>query len=323
MRGPMSAPDPTLEDDIDLPAEPQADNAALGIGLRIAAMVCMAGLGALVKWCAMHGVPVLEIIFFRNAFAFLPVGAYIFGTKGLAVLHTKRPGAHFTRSIIGLVGMTCGFTATAMLPLAQATAISFAAPLFMVGMSAAILKEKVEPHRWAAVGIGFVGVLVMLNPESAGAFSVGVLFALAGAVGSAGAVTTIREIGKTEAGPTIVFYFTLAGMLWGLLSLPIGMMFPQTHLTWVIPNLGVLAGLIAAGVVGGVGQLLHTQALKVAPVAVVAPFDYSQLLWAAILGYLIWGDTPSPTTLAGAGVVAASGVYILWRETRRSRTGDA
>ncbi|MFO1013935.1 MAG: DMT family transporter [Caulobacteraceae bacterium] len=312
-----AVPDPTLEDDIDLPAAPEADNAALGIGLRIAAMVCMAGLGALVKWCAMHGVPVLEIIFFRNAFAFIPVGAYIFGTKGLSVLYTARPMAHFTRAGIGLVGMTCGFTATAMLPLAQATAISFAAPLFMVGLSAWILKEKVERHRWAAVAVGFVGVLIMLNPETAGAFSVGVLFALAGAVGSAGAVTTIREIGKTESGPTIVFYFTLAGTLWGLASLPIGLLFPQTGLGWVVPNLGVLAGLIAAGVVGGIGQLLHTQALKVAPVAVVAPFDYTQLLWAAILGYLIWDDTPSPTTLTGAAVVAASGVYILWRETRK------
>jgi drug/metabolite transporter (DMT)-like permease len=99
-------------------------------------------------------------------------------------------------------------------------------------------------------------------------------------------------------------------MLWGLAGLPFG---------WIMPSPWVLAGLVACGVLGGVAQLFHTAALRLAPVAVIAPFDYSQLIWAGLLGYFAFGDVPGPTTLLGAVVVAASGVYILWRETRRRR----
>ncbi len=293
-----------------------AENRLLGIGLRALAMAFFACLSALVKWTAGHHVPISEIIFFRNAFAFIPVVGYILATNGPGVLRTQRPVAHFTRAIIGLTGMTLGFTATAMLPLAQVTALNFAAPLFMVGLSALLLKEQVGPHRWAAVAVGFAGVLIMLRPETNQAFSWGVVLALVSALCSAGAVITIREIGRTETGPAIVFYFTLAGMIWGLLGLPFGLI---TGHPWTIPSPWVLVGLIAAGVVGGVGQLLHTAALRLAPVAVIAPFDYTQLLWAGLLGYFIFDATPGPTTVLGAVVVAASGVYILFRETRRRR----
>ena len=282
----------------------------VGIALRVAAMFCMAGLAALVKWCSGRGVPVLEIIFFRNFFAFVPVLAYVWRTSGFGVLKTRRPLGHLTRSTMGLTGMVCGFTAVGLLPLTQSTALSFSAPLFMTALSALVLREPVGRHRWAAVAIGFVGVLIMVHPDPTRMVSVGTLFALAGAVGTAGAMTAIREIGRTEPGPTIVFYFTLAGAVLGLASLPFG---------WVIPDASTLALLIAAGLVGGVGQLFLTEALRRAPVAVVAPFDYTQLVWASLLGFLVWGETPKWTTLAGAAVVAASGLYILYRETRRYR----
>jgi drug/metabolite transporter (DMT)-like permease len=206
--------------------------------------------------------------------------------------------------------MVCGFTAVGLLPLTQSTAISFSAPLFMTALSALILREHVDPHRWAAVAVGFVGVLIMVHPDPARLVSVGTLFALAAAVGTAGAMTAIREIGRTEPGPTIVFYFTLAGAVLGLASLPFG---------WVIPDMATLGLLIAGGLIGGIGQLFLTEALRRAPVAVVAPFDYTQLVWASLLGFLVWGETPKLSTLIGAVVVAGSGVYILLRETRRFR----
>lgn len=284
----------------------------LGIILRVAAMFCLAGLAALVKWCSGRGVPVLEIIFFRNAFAFVPVLLYVWRTSGFTVLKTNRPVGHLTRSIIGLTGMVCGFTAVGLLPLTQSTAISFSAPLFMTALSALVLREHVGPHRWAAVAVGFVGVLIMVHPDPTRLVSAGTIFALVAAMGTAGAMTAIREIGRTEPGPTIVFYFTLAGAVLGLASLPFG---------WVIPDLGTLGLLIAAGLVGGVGQLFLTEALRRAPVAVVAPFDYTQLVWASLLGFLVWGETPRLATLIGAVVVAGSGVYILLRETRRFRSG--
>lgn len=285
----------------------------LGIALRVIAMACMAVLAALVKACAERGVPVLEIIFFRNAFAFVPVLAYVARTSGFAVLKTKRPLGHATRAAIGLVGMGCGFTAVSMLPLTESTALSFAAPLFMTALSAPILKERVGLHRWIAVLIGFVGVLIMIQPDPSHMPAVGAAFGLMGALGAAGAMIAIREIGRTEPGPTIVFYFTLAGCLLGLSSLPFG--------GWTIPDVTTLAMLVATGLVGGTGQLFLTEALRRAPVAVVAPFDYTQLVWASIIGFVFWEELPRPVTVLGAAVVAASGVYILFRETRKFRAG--
>jgi drug/metabolite transporter (DMT)-like permease len=290
---------------------PVAQSPALGILLRVLAMALMAVLAAIVKACAERGVPVLEIIFFRNAFAFIPVMLYIWRTSGFGVLRTRRPGAHLTRSAVGLTGMICGFTAVSLLPLTQSTAISFSAPLFMVALSALILKEPVSLHRWLAVAVGFVGVLIMVHPDPRQFVGVGVLFAIAAAIGAAGANIAIREISRTEPGPTIVFYFTLAGAAVGLASLPFG---------WVMPSPGVLGLLVAAGLIGGTGQLLLTEAIRRAPVAVVAPFDYTQLVWAGLIGFLVWGETPAMLTLIGAMVVAASSTYILWREIGRSRT---
>jgi drug/metabolite transporter (DMT)-like permease len=289
---------------------PVAQSPALGILLRVLAMALMAVLAAIVKACAERGVPVLEIIFFRNAFAFIPVMLYIWRTSGFGVLRTRRPGAHLTRSAVGLTGMICGFTAVSLLPLTQSTAISFSAPLFMVALSALILKEPVSLHRALAVAVGFGGVLIMVHPDPRQFASVGVLFAIAAAAGSAGAMIAIREISRTEPGPTIVFYFTLAGAAVGLASLPFG---------WVMPSPGVLGLLVAAGLIGGTGQLLLTEAIRRAPVAVVAPFDYTQLVWAGLIGFLVWGETPAMLTLIGAMVVAASSTYILWREIGRSR----
>lgn len=292
------------------PIHMTVQNNGMGIALRVAAMVCMAGLAALVKWCSSRGVPVLEIIFFRNAFAFVPVLIYISRTSGFSVLKTKRPLGHLMRSTVGLTGMVCGFTAVSLLPLTESTALSFSAPLFMTALSALILKETVGLHRWGAVVVGLVGVLIMIHPDPSHMAVKGTVFAMVAAVGSAGAMIAIREIGRTEPGATIVFYFTLAGMVLGLASLPFG---------WVIPDMTTLALLILAGLIGGVGQLFLTEAIRRAPVAVVAPFDYTQLVWASLIGFLVWDETPRLATLMGALVVAGSSIYILLRETRRFR----
>jgi drug/metabolite transporter (DMT)-like permease len=226
------------------------------------------------------------------------------------VLRTRRPIGHLTRSAIGLFGMTCGFSAVQHLPLTEATAFNFASPLFMTALSAMILHEPVGRHRWAAVLVGFVGVLIMVRPEPGHMNLVGVSLALGSAVGSAGAMVAIRQIAATEKGPTIVFYFTAAGALLGLVG---------SAFHWVTPDPLTFGLLAAGGLIGGVGQLLLTEAIRVAPVGVVAPFDYSQLIWAAVLGFAIWGELPHAATIAGALVVAASGVYILHRELVRRR----
>src|SRR5579859_3550214 len=272
------------------------------------AMVCVAGLTASVKWAGHRGIPVFELVFFRNAFAFLPLGLYIWRTTGFSVLKTQRPWGHLTRSVAGLVGMCCSFSAVQRLALTEATAFTFAAPLFMTALSALMLREAVGRHRWGAVLVGFAGVLIMVRPQPGHMNLTGVAFALTAAVGSALAMVQIRQISVTEKGATIVFYFTLAGTLLGL---------GVSLFDWVTPDPATLAALIFSGLIGGVGQLFLTEAIRVAPVGVVAPFDYTQLIWATILGYLVWGELPQPVTLAGAAVVAASGLYILHRELRR------
>lgn len=274
-------------------------------------MVCIAALNALVKWCGDRGVSTFEIIFFRNAFAFIPLMIYVLPTTGLSVLKTKRPINHVRRSLIGLTAMFCSFSAVHHLPLTEATALAFAAPLFMTGLSALILSEKVDAHRWGAVAVGFVGVLVMARPEPGHMNLTGVAFGLAGALGAASATVTIRQMAGLERGPTIVFYFTLAGTIAGLIG---------TALTgWTTPDPLTLGMLVLSGIVGGVAQLLLTEALRVAPVGVVAPFDYTQLVWATALGLVIWGELPRAATLIGAVIVAGSGLYILHRELQRMR----
>jgi drug/metabolite transporter (DMT)-like permease len=282
----------------------------LGIAYRMLAMACVACLSAAVKWAGHRGIPVFELVFFRNLFAFVPLGLYIWRTTGFSVLRTQRPLGHLHRSAVGLLGMCCSFFALQRLALTEATAFTFAAPLFMTALSAVVLREFVGWHRWGAVLVGFIGVLIMVRPEPGHMNVAGVAFALTAALGSAAAMVQIRQIAATEKGPTIVFYFTLAGAVLGL---------AVSLFHWVTPDPRTFAVLVFSGLIGGVGQLFLTEAIRVAPVGVVAPFDYSQLIWATILGFLIWGELPSAATLAGALVVAASGIYILHRELVRRR----
>lgn len=287
----------------------------LGITLRVLSMAALACMTALVKWTGARGIPVFEIIFFRQAFAFVPLGLYIWRTSGMDAVKTHRPLGHLVRSGVGLGGMLCAFSAVQHLPITEATALQFTSPLFMTALSALMLTEKVGRHRWAAVIAGFIGVLIMARPLPGQFNALGVTLGILGALGAAGAMVTIRQISDTERGPTIVFYFTLAGMVLGAVG--------ATVVGWVRPDPLTLAMLVLAGLVGGIGQMLLTESLQVAPVGVVAPFDYTQLVWAAGLGLMIWGDWPHPLTLVGAVIVAASGLYILRRELRLLRVAKA
>lgn len=278
--------------------------------MALAAAACVAGVAALVKWTAARGVPVMEILFFRNLFAFLPLAVWLSCTGGWGALRTARPLGHLARSAIGIGGTICAFSAVAVLPLAEATGLSFTAPLFMAALSALVLGERVGWHRWAAVAVGFAGVVVMTGPSLAAISPRGALLALGGALGAAGAMIAIRKIGCTERSSTIVFYFTLLGVLVGGISL---------LFEWRTPDAQSVAALAAAGMLGGVGQLLMTGAVRRARLAVIAPFDYSQLIWAGGIGFLIWDEAPGPRTLAGSAIIAGCGLYVLLRELRAQR----
>ncbi len=282
-----------------------AQNRLLGIGLRIGATTSFGFMAAMIKLGHARGVSMPELVFYRFAFGLPPLLAWILWTRDYHAWRTERPLAHVTRGVLGLTTMTLAFSALAFLPLAEATTIGFVAPLFAVMLSALILKERVGRYRWSAVAIGFVGVLVVMRPAGGDLPPLGLTLALLSAFGVAAVTITIRQIGRTESTPTTVLWFSGMSMLVTGAMLPF---FGQVHDagTW-----GILAAL---GLFGGMGQLLLTSSLRFAPVSAVVPFDYTQLLWAVLLGWLLFGAEPPGTTWIGAAVIIGSGLFTLWRE---------
>lgn len=290
-------------------AEPRQD-AVRGILLMVAAVAVFSTMDALIKYMTATYSP-LQVIFFRNLFAFLPL-LPVLGRGGIAMLRTERLGSHLSRALIGLGAMVCFFTALGLLPLAEVVAISLSAPIFVTALAVPLLKEKVGPRRWAAVAAGFVGVLVMVRPSGALLAAPAALLPLAGAVLYALALITMRRLGATERAPTTVFYFTLS------CTLASGAVQP---FVWQMPGFVDFVLLVTVGLLGGTAQLLMTQALRIAPAAVIAPFDYTALVFSIVFGYAFWGEVPDRLLLLGAAIVVASGLYILHRETLRRRRG--
>jgi drug/metabolite transporter (DMT)-like permease len=285
-------------------------NRLLGIGLRIAATTCFGFMAAMIKLGYGAGVSTVELGFYRFAFGLPPLLAWIALSGNLAAWRTQRPMAHVWRAIVGLTTMVLAFSSLAYLPLAESTTIGFAAPLFAVVLSALVLKEQVGRHRWSAVVLGLVGVLLVMRPHGADLPPLGLALAIGAAFGVGVVTITIRQIGKTEHPQTTVLWFTLLSML------ALGTLMPfhaQVHdgKAWAV--------LACLGLFGGFGQLFLTASLRFAPVSVVVPFDYTQLLWAVLLGWLLFGDHPPATTWGGAAVIILSGLYTLYREHKLGR----
>jgi len=283
---------------------------ALGIVLRLAATTAFAFMAAMIKLGYDHGVSTPELAFYRFAFGLPPLLGWILWSGNAGAWRTKRPAAHVWRAVVGLSTMLLAFSALAYLPLAESTTIGFAAPLFAVMLSALVLKEKVGRHRWSAVILGFVGVLLVVRPEGLDMPAIGLALAVAAAFGVGVVTITIRQIGRTEHPQTTVLWFSLLSILALATLIPF---FAAAHdaRTWLI--------LLALGTFGGFGQIFLTASLRFAPVSVVMPFDYTQLLWAVLLGWLLFADRPPATTWLGAGVIIASGLYTLYREHKLGR----
>lgn len=289
-------------------------NRLFGIALRIGATSCFGVMAAMIKLGHQAGVCLPELMFYRFAFGLPPLLLWIAWLRDFSIWRTRRPGAHLGRSMIGLVAMTFGFLALRYLPLAEATTIGFAAPLFAVMLSALVLGEAVGKHRWSAVALGFIGVLIVMRPSGDGLPLLGLGVAVIAAFGVACTTITIRQIGKTEGTQTTVLWFSLISMLAVGALMPV---FATAHTAneWLI--------LATLGTFGGIAQLLMTASLRMAPVSVIAPFDYVQLLWAVMFGWLIWDTHPPATTWIGASVIIASGLYTLYREHKLGRLAAA
>lgn len=277
-----------------------------GIALMCGAVLLFTISSTMVKALG-EGYPVSQIVFFRCLLAFLPLYIAIRRGGGWQTLRTKRPGAHLFRVVVGGFALFIGFYALTLMPLADYFAFTYAAPLFATMLSIPILGEQVGVRRWTAVAVGFVGVLIMLRPGMQ-SFDFATLVAIAAAFTYALAIIAVRNLARTESSAATVFYFTLAGLVLAGAVLPFEWR-PPTPKEWAL--------LLGLGLVSGIGQILMTDAYRLAPPAVIAPFDYTSMVWALVFGYVLFGDFPAPVVLIGAAVVIASGVYIIYRETVR------
>ena len=284
----------------------------LGILLQIFAMLCFTMQGAFVRYLG-DRVPIGEIVFARSAVGLIPLMLWLAWQGRLATMwRTSNVRAHITRGLINLSGMFCNFAGLARIPLADATALGYATPLFTVILAAAFLGEVVRMWRWGAVLVGFGGVLLMLFPHlGQGTYeseaTLGAIFALAAAFLFGVAMTQIRHMTATETTGALVFYYSAIATLVSLTTIFWG---------WVMPAGFDLFALIALGVLGGMAQILMTESFRYAAAAVLAPFAYTSMLWAVSIGYFWFGEMPDDIVFAGAAVVIAAGLFVIWREHR-------
>jgi drug/metabolite transporter (DMT)-like permease len=288
----------------------------LGISLKIASALAFTLMSAGVKHVA-ERYPIGEIVFFRSAFALVPLLAWLAWRGDLInAVRTHDLKGHLLRGIISTCGMFAGFVALSYLPLSDAVAIGYASPLITVVLAALLLKETVRAYRWSAVVIGFVGVIIMLLPHlGAGGLGrgldagsgIGAGFALFGACCSAGATIQIRRLMATERTGAIVFYFSLLTTFMGLLTIVLG---------WRMPDVGDAVLLVVIGILGGIGQILLTQSYRHADTSLIAPFEYTTMLWAVLIGWFVFAQLPQASVAFGGIIVAGAGCFVLWRERR-------
>lgn len=250
----------------------------------------------------------IEAAFFRNFLGILCMLPWVVQTRGRS-LRTGRPAMHVVRAVIGITAMLLLFTAVSLLPLAEVTALSFTAPLFATLGAAVILREKVGPRRWAATCVGLLGALVIIRP-GAHTFTPAALTALASAAGIAAAQLSVKSLSRTEDPSAMVFIMVL-------LMTPLSLV--PAIFVWTWPSPAVLAWLALMGVVATLGQIMLVRAMATADASAVMPFDFARLIFATLLGWLMFSELPDGWTLAGGAVIVATTVYITRHETRTAR----
>src|SRR5712671_766071 len=281
------------------------DNIPRGIYYMIAATVMFALSSAIAKLqVAIY--PVGEVMFFRSFSSLVVCAAFLLPVTGLSVLATRRPRDHVARGLSQSISQTFTVLAFSLMPLAGAIAINFSAPLFAALISIVWLKERAGPARWTALLCGFFGVLVVTNP-GADSLQLGALFALANAVMYGSVTVAVRGMTATESANTLLMWQMATLAVFHSVLLLFGFIWP-TPLDATM--------LIASGVANAFAQYLWTKALLLAPATAVSPFYYFLLVWALLIGFVVWGDVPTLGLLAGSGIVVASGLFLLWHESQ-------
>lgn len=254
--------------------------------------------------------PLVQVGFFRNFFALLCLIPLVFRSGGVRILHPQGQLPRlFIMGIIGAIAMVCLFGSLRMLPLATAVTIHFTETFIITALSALILKEFVGVHRWVAVFLGFIGVMIMMRPTG-DVINLGALFALIFAIGDAIYITNARIMSRSMHSVAIVIYFS------AIVSICLGITLP---FYWEPVPFEDLMILITLGIGGAVGQLFITNAYKHGEPAVVAPMTYTALIWSLLFGFIFYGEVPDSTLFAGGFFIVSSGLYIIYRESRNNK----
>jgi len=279
-----------------------------GIYFKLSALVLFCTMDAMVKGLGgTYGS--FQMMLFRSAIAMLPVAVLIWRAGGIKVVRSNRPRLQALRVAVGFCSLFGFFYVFPRMPLVDAYAISFAAPLFMVALSVPILGEPVGWRRWTAVAVGFAGVLIMLDPWGIEFHAIS-LVVLAATFCYALSTVMVRLLSRHDHDVVTLFWFSFAASLASLVGA-----IPE----WKWPTALDWAWLVALGLLGGVAQILITRAWRIAPAAVLAPFDYTSIVLAVLFGYLWFKEEPSWTVWYGLPLVIGSGLYILHRERVRAR----
>lgn len=292
---------------------PGARGALTAIALKVLSVAIFVTMSSLIK--ATGTLPAGQIVFFRSFFAVFPILFFLGFRKELrTAFSTARPLGHIARGVVGVCSMGLTFFALTRLPLPDAITLNYAQPLLVVVFSSLFLGEPIRIYRWSAVVVGLAGVVIISWPEltlltSGTGFDdqevLGVLAAFGGAGCSAVAAILVRSLVHSEKTATIVLWFSLVASAVALLTLPFG----WQALTWQQTLL-----LVSAGFCGGIGQIFMTSAYRHAEVSTVAPFEYTSMILAIVVGYLAFGDVPTVHMLIGGAIVVGAGIFIIWRE---------
>ncbi|WP_454686920.1 DMT family transporter [Agrobacterium leguminum] len=296
-------------------------NPKTGILLKLTAMLAFTVMSACVK--GLDGaIPVGEVVFCRGFFALIPLCLwFIASSERITVPAAKNIGSLLAGSSAGLGGMFFGFLALAYLPLVNVTVLSYTTPLFTIMLAALLLGEKVRIYRWSAVLTGFIGVFITLSPKlifdaASGPAQIdsvamiGTALALTGALCAAFSSIAVRHLNSIEKPSRIVLIYTLTGVVAGLATLGFG---------WKMPDFHQFLLLAGGGLAGGIGQIAMTLSLRHAQASLLAPFDYTTMIWAIALGYLFMAEVPTGATIIGALTVIAAGLFAMWRENRLAK----
>jgi drug/metabolite transporter (DMT)-like permease len=283
-----------------------------GITFKILSVCVFVAMSAIIKATAEY-VPPGQAVFFRSLFAIPVIGVWLALSGDLRTgLKTSDPMGHFWRGLLGTTSMGLSFAGLGLLPLPEVTAIGYAAPIIVVIFAAMFLGEQVRLFRLSMVVLGLAGVLVVLSPRLqldpatiSSRESLGAVIVLLSAVLVALAQIFVRKLVNTETTSAIVFYFSVTAVLLSLLTLPWG---------WVVPPLHVVALLVLAGLLGGVGQILLTTSYRNTDASLIASFEYTSMLLAIIVGYTVFGEVPGGPTLAGGAMIVIAGILIILRE---------